>query len=82
MNYNKLQTIIMIPFTLIGVCAILILAVGLYIRFTNTAKEMITGENIQIVDQTNQSMNYYLKEMMQVSDSIYYHILKQEDISS
>lgn len=82
MNYNKLQTIIMIPFTLIGVCAILILAVGLYIRFTNTAKEMITGENIQIVDQANQSMNYYLKEMMQVSDSIYYHILKQEDISS
>lgn len=82
MHYNKLRTIIMIPFTLIGVCAILILAVGLYIRFTNTAKEMVTEKNIQIVEQTNQAMSNYLKEMMQVSDSVYYHILKQQDISN
>lgn len=82
MHYNKLRTIIMIPFTLIGVCAILILAVGLYIRFTNTAKEMATEKNIQITEQTNQAMSNYLKEMMQVSDSVYYHILKQQDISN
>lgn len=82
MDYNKMRTIIMIPFTLIGVCAILILAVGLYVRFTNTAKDMVTEKNIQIVEQTNQAMNSYLKEMMQVSDSVYYHILKQQDISN
>lgn len=79
---NRLQTIILVPFMLIGVCAILILAVGLYIRFTNTAKEMVTENNVQIVEQTNQAMSNYLKEMMQVSDSVYYHILKQEDVSS
>lgn len=82
MDNNKLQTIIMVPFTLIGVCAIMILAFGLYVRFTNTAKEMVTEKNIQIMEQTNQAMNNYLKEMMQVSDSVYYHILKQEDVSN
>lgn len=82
MDNNKLRTIIMVPFTLIGVCAIMILAFGLYIRFTNTAKEMVTEKNIQIMEQTNQAMNNYLKEMMQVSDSVYYHILKQEDVSN
>lgn len=82
MDKARLQTIILIPFTVIGVCAILILAVGLYIRFTNTAGDMAMEQNIQIVDQTNQAMNNYLKEMMQVSDSVYYHVLKQRDVES
>ncbi len=81
MDYNKLQTIIMIHFTLLGVCTVLILAFGLYIRFANTAREMATQENIRIVDQINQAVNSHLKEMMQVSDSVYYHILKQQEIS-
>lgn len=76
----RLQTIIMIPFTVIEVCAVLALAVGLYMRFTNTAKEMTMEQNIQVVDQTNQAMNNYLKEMMRVSDSVYYHVLKQLDV--
>ena len=38
MDNNKLQTIIMVPFTLIGVCAIMILAFGLYGRKINSVQ--------------------------------------------
>lgn len=76
---KNLQTIIVLPFTLIGVCAIVILTVALYIRFSTTAQHMVEQKNLQIVEQTNQSLNNYLKQMMKVSDTVYYQILKQMD---
>lgn len=81
MDKTNLQTTIVIPFTLVGVCSILIMTAALYIRFNNTAKNMMEQKNLQIVDQVNQSLNSYLKQMMKVSDTVYYQVLKQRDTS-
>ena len=79
--YDKqsLQTTIVFPFTIAGLCVILIMACALYLRFGNVAKGMVEEKNIQILDQTNQALNSYLKQMMKVSDTVYYEILKQKD---
>lgn len=79
--YDKqsLQTTIVFPFTIAGLCVILVMAFALYLRFGNTAEEMVEEKNIQILEQTNQSLNNYLKQMMKVSDTVYYEILKQKD---
>lgn len=79
---KNLQTVIVLPFTLIGVCAILSMSVALYIRFINTAEEMNEQKNFQIVEQVNQSLNDHLKQMMKTSDTVYYQVLKQKDTTT
>lgn len=79
---KNLQTVIVLPFTLIGVCAILSMSVALYIRFINTAEDMNEQKNFQIVEQVNQSLNDHLKQMMKTSDTVYYQVLKQKDTTT
>ena len=76
---QNLQTTILLPFTVAGLCVILVMAAALYLRFGITAEDMVEEKNIQILEQTNQSLNNYLKQMMKVSDTVYYEILKQND---
>lgn len=78
---QSLQTTIVLPFTVAGLCVILVMTAAMYIRFENTAKDMVEEKNMQIMEQTNQSLNAYLKQMMKVSDTVYYEILKQKDIT-
>lgn len=80
-NNQNLQTTILLPFTVAGFCVILIMAAALYLRFGITAEDMVEEKNIQILEQTNQSLNSYLKQMMKVSDTVYYEILKQNDLA-
>lgn len=76
---QNLQTTIVLPFTIVGLFIILIMSAALYLRFGNTVKDMVEEKNIQILEQTNQSLNNHLKQMMKVSDTVYYEILKQKD---
>ena len=78
---QNLQTTIVLPFTVAGLCVILVMAAALYLRFGNTAKDMVEENNAQIMDQTNQALNLHLKQMMKVSDTIYYEVLKQRDVT-
>lgn len=76
---QNLQTTIVLPFTVAGLFIILIMSMALYLRFGNTVKDMVEEKNIHILEQTNQSLNNYLKQMMKASDTVYYEILKQKD---
>ena len=76
---QNLQTTIVLPFTISGLFVILIMTAALNLRFTNTVEDMVEEKNIQILEQTNQALNTYLKQMMKVSDTAYYEILKQKD---
>lgn len=76
---QNLQTTIVLPFTIAGLLVILIMSAALNQRFTNTVEDMVEEKNIQILEQTNQALNTYLKQMMKVSDTAYYEILKQKD---
>lgn len=76
---QNLQTTIVLPFTIAGLFVILIMSAALNMRFTNTVEDMVEEKNIQILEQTNQALNTYLKQMMKVSDTTYYQILKQKD---
>lgn len=78
-DQQNLQTTIVLPFTVAGLFVILIMSMALYLRFGNTVKDMTEEKNIQILEQTNQALNSYLKQMMKVSDTVSYEILKQKD---
>ena len=76
---QNLQTTIVLPFTIAGLFVILMMSAALNLRFTNTVEDMVEEKNVQILEQTNQALNTYLKQMMKVSDTVYYEILKQKD---
>ena len=79
---QNLQTTIVLPFTIAGLLVILMMSAALNVRFGNTVEDMVEEKNIQTLEQTNQALNTYLKQMMKVSDTTYYHILKQKDTQS
>ena len=79
---QNLQTTIVLPFTIVGLLVILMMSAALNVRFGNTVEDMVEEKNIQTLEQTNQALNTYLKQMMKVSDTTYYHILKQKDTQS
>lgn len=77
---QNLQSTIVLPFTVAGLFVILVMATALFLRFSITAEDMVEEKNIQIIEQTNQALNNHLKQMMKVSDTVYYEILKQKDV--
>lgn len=79
---QNLQTTMVVPFTIAGLFVILIMSAALNLRFANTVEDMVEEKNIQILEQTNQALSTYLKQMMKVSDTTYYQILKQKDIQT
>lgn len=76
----SMQSIIMVAFATMSVSVILIMAFIMYSRWYNGAKE----ENIQstknIMEQTTNSLENYLQQMRQISDTAYYSIIKENDI--
>ena len=56
------------PFSLTGVT--------LYARFSTQLDDTIEGENQMLVEQVNQSLATHLRDMIRLSDSIYYNVVK------
>lgn len=81
--YKKasIKNIISISFTIIAVIGMIVIACSLYVRFSNSTKEIISKNNQTIIEQVNLNLNSYLRNMMKISDSIYYRAIKKADLS-
>lgn len=87
LNLNKLkprgmQTTLMISFSLISVFIMLILGIVLYIRFSNVSRDEIVETTRKLMEQTGENMEDYLVSMRQISDAVYYNVVKESDFSS
>lgn len=67
-------------FTLSAVLAILFTGITLYARFSAQLDATIEGENQMLVEQVNQSLGTYLRDMIRLSDSLYYNVVKNTDL--
>ena len=67
-------------FTVSALLAILLTGVTLYARFSTQLDDTIEGENQMLVEQVNQSLATYLRDMIRLSDSIYYNVVKNTDL--
>ena len=67
-------------FTVSALLAILLTGVTLYARFSTQLDDTIEGENQMLVEQVNQSLDTYLRDMIRLSDSIYYNVVKNTDL--
>lgn len=79
-NRSSIQVLISVAFTVISCISMLIMGFMLFNRFEDTSKDLITENNEKLVDQVSLNMDSYIKKMMQISDSMYYSVIKNKDL--
>ncbi|MEG0780532.1 MAG: sensor histidine kinase [Oscillospiraceae bacterium] len=69
-------------FTVSAIVAILLTGVTLYARFSVQLDANIEEENQILVGQVNQSLSTYLRDIIRLSDSISYNVVKNTDLNT
>ena len=67
-------------FTVSALLAVALTGVTLYVRFSAQLSAAIREENQMLVEQVNQSLSTYLRDMIRLSDSICYNVVKNTDL--
>lgn len=79
---RSIQFTISITFTLVAVAGMILVAVILSARFINSSEKMVSDDNRRMLSQVNLNLDNYLHNMMRVSDSMYYRVIKNVDIET
>ena len=82
MKPKEIQTTIMLAFSIVSISIMLILGVVLYLRFSNSAREETINGTQKLMEQTGESMEAYLMSMRQISDTVYYNVIKENDFEN
>lgn len=77
---RSIRFMISISFSLSAVIAMLLVGISLYLRFIGQINTIIQVDNQSIIEQVNLNMDSYLRNMMKVSDSLYYDVVKNTDL--
>lgn len=77
-----MQSTVMIVFSVITLSSMLLLGVVLYLRFSVVSREEIIGSTQKLMEQTGENLEDYLVNMRQISDAVYYNVIKENDFSS
>ena len=78
---GNIQTTLMIAFSVVSAAILLCMAGVMYLRFSNISQKKILENNQKLMDQTVESVEDYLINMRQISDALYYDIIKESDMS-
>jgi len=73
---------IFIYFTVSALVAMFLSGIALYVQMSNQLTTVIQEENQAVLRQVNQSVDSYLRTIMKLSDSLYYGVIKNADLSS
>lgn len=78
---KSIQVIIAVSFTVLSVLEVLLLGTALYSVYTKNAETQAVNDNLQIIDQVELNLTNYLRNMMRISDSMYYSAIKDTDFA-
>lgn len=78
---RNLQFMITVSFTLITVIGMLALGIILYETYTKNAEELVVEDNSKLVAQVELNLTNYLRNMMRISDTAYYSVIKNIDFA-
>lgn len=79
---TSIQHVISVSFTVVAMVGIFLVGISLYLRYTNATMEMATDNNKAVLDQVNMNLDSYLRNMMKISDTMYYRVIKRVDLSN
>lgn len=78
---KNIQYTIALAFTGITLVAMLLVGVVLYTGFFSSAETMMKENNTRLVEQIGLNLDMYLKNMMRVSETAYYRVIKKHDLA-
>lgn len=76
-----MQSTVMLVFLAVTLSSMLLLGVVLYLRFSAVSREEIIGSTQKLMEQTGENLEDYLVSMRQISDAVYYNVIKENDFS-
>lgn len=77
---RSIQFSISISFTIVMMIGMAVTAIALSVRHVNSSMEIISNSNNRIVDQICLNLDSYLRDMMRISNSMYYRVIKNADL--
>ncbi len=82
-SYQKrsIQFTVTISFTAIAIISMAFVGLTLYERYVENLKQVVTQKNIQLLDQAALNLNTYIRNMMNISNAMYYSVIKSKDLS-
>lgn len=84
-DYGKKTSIrytIFIYFTVSALTVILLIGVVLYMQMSHQLTIAVLDENQAVLEQVNRSVDSYLRTIMKLSDSLYYGVIKNADLTA
>ncbi len=78
----SIRSTIFIYFTVSALFAIVLVGISMHGRLSSQFMATIRQENEAMVRQINRSVDSYLRTIMKLSDSLYYGVVKNADLSS
>ncbi|MGL4572058.1 MAG: sensor histidine kinase [Clostridium sp.] len=79
---KSIQYIISISFTIIAVVGMIAFGQVLYVKFIKINENLTSKNNQAIVNQVNINLDSYLRNVMKISDGIYYNVIKKSDFAT
>lgn len=79
---RTIQMTISISFTLVSIGCMGFLGLNLYNRFVNQMEKMTLESTEQLLNQTGINLETYLRNMRQISDAMYYSVIKDKDLAT
>ncbi len=76
----ELRRVIWISFTAAAVGISLFMGLSFYGRFMQQTRETLREENRSLLEQAGYQFHAYIRNMMKVSDSLYYSVIKRRDV--
>lgn len=77
-----MQSTVMLAFSLISVSIMLVLGVVMYMKFSALSQREMIQDTETLMEQTRERLEEYLIAMRQISDTVYYNVIKENDLSS
>lgn len=79
MQTKSMQFILSVSFTIAAVIIIMGISFVLVRQYQSSAREQSANNNVSVLNQMNLNLNNYLHNMMNISDTVYYSIIKNTD---
>lgn len=73
--------IISVSFTIVSIVSMGFAGILLYARFSSSIEDMIVKNSIQLVNQVSLNLETSVRNMMRISNSMYYCTIKNKDLS-
>lgn len=79
MKPGGIQSTLMLVFSFISVLTMLLMGVLMYMRFSMLSRQETIESSRKLMEQTGESMEDHLVNMRQISDAVYYDVVKEND---